>query len=72
MYMDGASQVTLVVKNPPANAGDARDVDSIPESGRSLGIESDNHSSMLAQKIPGTEEPGGYSLQDHKKEDTTE
>ena len=30
-----ASQVALVVKNPPANAGDIRDVGSIPESGRS-------------------------------------
>ena len=27
-------QVELVVKNPPANAGDIRDVGSIPESGR--------------------------------------
>ena len=27
----------LVVKNPPANAGDIRDVDSIPGSGRSPG-----------------------------------
>jgi len=27
--------VVLVVKNPPANAGDLRDVGSIPESGRS-------------------------------------
>ena len=25
-----ASQVTLVVKNPPANAGDIRDTDLIP------------------------------------------
>ena len=24
---DGASQLVLVVKNPPANEGDARDVD---------------------------------------------
>ena len=30
-----ASQVTIVVKNMPANAGDASDVDLIPESGRS-------------------------------------
>ena len=29
------SQVVLVVKNPPANAGDARDVGLIPGSGRS-------------------------------------
>ena len=33
----GASQVALVVKNPPANAGDARDLGSIPGSGRSPG-----------------------------------
>ena len=31
------SQVVLVVKNPPANAGDIRDVGSIPGSGRSPG-----------------------------------
>ena len=29
------SQVVLVVKNPPANAGDIRDVGSIPGLGRS-------------------------------------
>ena len=32
-----ASQVVLVVKNLPANAGDIRDVSSIPASGRSPG-----------------------------------
>ena len=32
-----ASQVVLVVKNPPADAGDARDVHSIPGSGKSPG-----------------------------------
>ena len=32
-----ASQVVLVVKNPPANAGDVRDMGSIPGSGRSSG-----------------------------------
>ena len=31
-----ASQVALVEKNPPANAGDIRDVGLIPGSGRSL------------------------------------
>ena len=30
----GASQVVLVVKTPPANAGDVRDLGLIPESGR--------------------------------------
>ena len=29
--------LALVVKNPPANAGDIRDVSSIPELGRSPG-----------------------------------
>ena len=53
-----ASQVALVVKNPPANAGDPRDV-------RSLGWEDPLeegiaiHSSILAWRIPWTEEPGG-------------
>ena len=32
-----ASLVALVVKNPPANAGDIRDMGSIPKWGRSLG-----------------------------------
>ena len=32
-----ASQVVLVVKNPPANAGDLGDMGSIPRSGRSPG-----------------------------------
>ena len=34
---NGASQVALVVKNPPASAGDVRDAGSIPGSGRSPG-----------------------------------
>ena len=33
-----ASQVALVVKNPPADAGDTRDVGSIPGLGRSPGV----------------------------------
>ena len=32
-----ASQVALEVKNPPANAGDIKDVRSVPVSGRSSG-----------------------------------
>ena len=34
---EGASSVTQLVKNLPANAGDIRDVSSIPGSGRSPG-----------------------------------
>ena len=44
----GVSQVALVVKNPPANVGDVRDVGSIPGSGRSLEEEMATHSSILA------------------------
>ena len=35
--MNRASQVVLVIKNPPANAGDIRDSGSIPGSGISPG-----------------------------------
>jgi len=31
----GASKVALMLKNPPDNAGDLRDMSSVPESGRS-------------------------------------
>ena len=37
-----ASQVTLVIKNPPTNAGDTRDTGSIPGPGRSPGGENSN------------------------------
>ena len=43
----GASQVVLVVKNPPANAGDIRDVGSVPGLGRSPGGGCDNQYSCL-------------------------
>ena len=33
-YLEDLPQVALMVKNPPANAGDRRDVGSIPELGR--------------------------------------
>ena len=51
--------MALVVKNPPANTGDPRDVGSIPGLGRSPGIGSGTHSNILAWKIPWAEEPGG-------------
>ena len=41
-YPMGASQVAIVVKNPPANAGDAGDSGSIPGSVRSPGGEHGN------------------------------
>ena len=44
MYKVGfpLSQVALVIKNPPVNAGDIRDMGSTPGSGRSLGGEHGN------------------------------
>ena len=48
----------LVVKNPPANAGDVRDSGSIPGSGRFPGGGQATHSIILAWRIPWTEEPG--------------
>ena len=53
-----ASQVALVVKKPPANAGDIRDMGSIPGSGRSPGEGHATYSSILAWRIPWTEEAG--------------
>jgi len=44
------------IKEPSSNAGDPG---LIPGSGRSTGGENDTHSSILAWRIPWTEEPGG-------------
>ena len=53
-----------MVKNTPANARDAGDMDSIPGSGRSPEGKKENstYSSILAWKIPLTEEPGGLQF----------
>ena len=48
-----------MVKNLPASAGDIRDMSSVPRLGRSLEKEMATHSSILAWRIPWTEEPGG-------------
>ena len=50
--------MALVVKNPPANVGDARDVGLIPGSGRSPGGAHGTLSNILAWKIPWTEQLG--------------
>ena len=47
-----------MVKNLPTNAGDAKEAGLIPRSGRSLEKKVATHSSILAWKIPWTEEPG--------------
>ena len=47
-----ASQVVLVVKKPPTNAGDIRDKGSTPGSVRSLGGGNDNLFQYSCLKIP--------------------
>ena len=59
------SFVALVVKKPPANAGDTRGKDLTPGSGRSLEEEMAIRSSNLAWRIPWTEEPGGLQRVGH-------
>ena len=49
----------LVVKNPPAKAGDIRDVGLILRLGDPLEEGLATHSSILAWRIPWTGEPGG-------------
>ena len=55
----GASQVLLVVKNPPANEGDAKDMGSISGLGRCPAVGYATRFSIPVWKIPWTEEPGG-------------
>ena len=57
----GVSQVVLLVKKPPANAGDGRPMGSVPGAGGTPGGENGNPlpgSGILAWRIPRTEEPG--------------
>ena len=59
--MSGASQVALVIKNLPANAGDVGDEGLIPGSDQEDPLEEGmaTLSSILAWRIPWTDEPGG-------------
>ena len=54
-----ASQAALVAKNPPAKAGDARDVGSIPGLGRSPRGGNGNPLQYSCLENPMEEEPGG-------------
>ena len=47
-----------MIKNPPVNAGDTVDVGLIPGLERCPSVGNGIHSSVLAWKIPWTEEPG--------------
>ena len=62
--------MALVVKNPPANAGDIRDSVLNPGSGRCPG---GGHGNPLAWRIPWTEEPGGlHFIRSQRVSDMTE
>ena len=50
------------IKNSSANAGDIRDVGSIPGLGRSPGEGMAIHSSVLTWRIPWTEKSGGLQF----------
>ena len=57
----GASQVALVVKDMPANAGDIRDVGSIPGLRRSPGGGHGNLLLVFPGESPGQRSLAGYS-----------
>ena len=62
-----------MVKNPPANAGDIREVDSIPVSGRSPREVHSNPLQYSCLENPhGQRSLAGYSPWGHKESDTTE
>ena len=65
-------QVMLMVKNLPANTRDATDTGSIPGWANPLEKEMGTHSSIIAWKIPWTEEPGRVQFMGHNVSDTTE
>ena len=64
--------MALVVKNSPANAGDVRDMGSIPGSGRSPGEGHGNPLVFLPGESYGQRSLAGYSPQGHKESDMTE
>ena len=71
-YQEGvwASQVALVVKNPPANAGDIRDLGLIPGSGIRRAWQPTPVS--LPGESHGHRSQEGYSLWGHTESDMTE
>ena len=64
--------MALVVKNPPANARDIRDLVFIPGLGRSPGGGGQPTLIFLAAESPWTEELARYSPQGLKESGTTE
>ena len=64
--------MALVVKNPPANARDLRDVGPIPESGRSPQGGHGNPLQYFSLENPIERGLVGYSPKGHKESDMTE
>ena len=65
--------MALAVKNSPANAGDIRDMGSIPGLGRSPGGGHGNSLEYSCLENPhGQRSLVGYGPWDHKESDTTE
>ena len=59
-------------RNSSANAGNSRDAGLIPGSGNLLEVGMTTHSSILAWRIPWTEEPSGPRSTGCKESDMTE
>ena len=59
MSHKGAIQVALMVKNPPASAGDVRDTGSLLGQEDPLEEGMATYSNILTWRIPWTEEPVG-------------
>ena len=72
MHRYGASQVVLVIKNLPINAGDRRDLGSIPGLGSSPGGGHGNPLQYSCLENPVQRGLGGYSPWGHKELDMTE
>ena len=58
----GASQVALVLKDPPTNVGDSRDTGSVPGSERSCGRKWQPTSVFLPGKSHGQRSLVGYKV----------
>ena len=72
MNVAGSSQAALVVKNLLADTGDTGDKVSMLEWEDPLEEGMTTHSSILAWRIPWTEESGGLQSMGHRESDTNE